>query len=85
MGKCAAFVKSSGKSNKPCVDDFFWVSYLTIDIFKQTLSNMDRDIDAIINKYNEMVKQSYNKWINEMKKMWYFKNLDKFITSSEER
>ena len=38
-------------------DDFFWVSYLTIDIFKQTLSNMDRDIEIIVQKYYEMVKQ----------------------------
>jgi len=39
------------------LDDFFWVALLTGDIFKQSISNIDKDIDVVINKYREMVKQ----------------------------
>lgn len=37
------------------VDDFFWASFLTVDIFKQTLTNIDKDIEALVKMYRDMV------------------------------
>ena len=34
-------------------------------------------------RYNEMLKLSYQKWIGELKKAWYFTHLDKLISEKK--
>ena len=40
-------------------------------------------LDRNRNEYNEMIKESYNRHLSEMKRMWYFKNLDKLIPKDD--
>ena len=34
-------------------------------------------------EYDEMIKLRYEKWLMELKRMWYFKNLDKLIPQED--
>jgi len=46
-------------------DDFFWIAFLTVDIFKQTLSNIDKDIEILISTYDDMILHRKNVILTE--------------------
>jgi len=46
-------------------EDFWWAAYLTEDIFKQSISNVDQDIMDVIECYTKMVKEKRTASLSE--------------------